>query len=130
MIHSSGVDIIEAKRIKDLVDKHGKKFLKRIFLPGEIKYCDSRKNKYEHYAARFAAKEAVMKTLAAGIDTIGFKEIEVLRGSKGDVMIRLAGKARERSDSLGISHIHISLSHTATYAVAFAIAEIEEKKKF
>ena len=130
MIHSSGVDIIEVKRIKDMVDKHGKKFLQRIFSDGEIRYCDSRKNKYEHYAARFAAKEAVMKTLGAGIGTIGFKEIEVLRGAKGDVLVQLGGKARERSDNLGISHIHISLSHTATYAVALAIAEIEEKKKF
>ena len=130
MIHSCGVDIVEVKRIKDMAEKHGNKFLRKIFSPAEMTYCDSRKNKYEHYAARFAAKEAVMKTLAAGVDTVGFKEIEVVRDERGDVQVQLKGKARERSDNMSISRIHISLSHTEDHAVAMAIAETHAKRKF
>ena len=130
MIFSNGVDIVEVSRIKELAQKHGKKFLQRIFTPREIKYCDGRKNMFEHYAARFAAKEAVMKTLRAGLDSISLKEIEVVRSPRGDVGTRLFGKAGERADDLGISNIHLSISHTEHYAVAFAIAETEEHKKF
>ena len=130
MIYSCGVDIVEVKRIKEMAEKHGKKFLQKIFSSGEIRYCDSRKNKYEHYAVRFAAKEAVMKSLAAGAGNVGFKEIEVARTDIGDVLVQLKGKARERADNMSISRIHISLSHTENYAVALAIAETEPKKKF
>ena len=128
MILSNGVDIVEVGRIREMAEKHGDKFLERIFTPGEIKYCDARKYKHEHYAARFAAKEAVMKALYSGLGSVGLKEIEVVRAPQGNVRVRLAGRARERSDSLGISNIHVSISHTRELAIAFAVAETEERK--
>ena len=74
MIVSTGIDIVEVERIKEMGEKHGDKFLKRSFTPREIKYCAARKYKYEHFAARFAAKEAVMKTLRAGLGSVGLNE--------------------------------------------------------
>ena len=129
MIVSTGIDIVEVERIKEMGEKHGDKFLKRSFTPREIKYCAARKYKYEHFAARFAAKEAVMKTLRAGLGSVGLKEVEVVRLPLGNVRARLSGKARERAESLHISRIHISISHTKTYAVAIAVAEAEDHKK-
>jgi holo-[acyl-carrier protein] synthase len=129
MIASTGVDLVEVARVKDMAEKHGDKFLKRVFTPREITYCSKRKYKYEHFAARFAAKEAVMKTLEVGLGSVGLKEIEVVRSPRGNVRVRLAGKARERADALDISAVLISMSHTRDHAIAVAVAETERSAK-
>jgi len=129
MIVSTGIDIVKVERIKEMAEKHADKFLKRIFTAREIEYCAARKYKYEHYAARFAGKEAAMKALGVGLGSVGMKEVEVVRRPRGSVHVRLTGKARERAEGLGVSKLHLSLSHTKDYAVAVVIAEAEDHKK-
>jgi holo-[acyl-carrier protein] synthase len=130
MIVSTGVDIVEVSRIKEMTEKHADRFLKRIFTAREITYCRARKYKYEHFAARFAAKEAAMKALGVGLGSVALREIEVVRMPRGDVRLQLVGKALEKADGLGIAQFHLSLSHTRDYAVAVVIGEKEERKKF
>ena len=125
MIVAIGTDMIEVARIRRAVDhpRTGERFRTRVFTAGEIEYC-LRRNRYaESFAARFAAKEAVMKALGRGFQGgIGWREIEVLRGT-GRPAIRLHGKAARLAEELGITRWHLSLTHTAEQALAWVIAE-------
>lgn len=107
-----GIDIIETKRIKKLIKN--KKFLNRVFSDEEIKYCESKKNKEQHYSARFAAKEAVWKALA-GKYSIPLKNIIIKNIQNGKPEVILKDKR------LSKLKIEVSLSHTKEYAVAVAI---------
>jgi len=99
-------------------------FREKIFSPGEISYCESKKNKYQHYAARFSAKEAFMKALGTGWrDGIRFVEIEVIHDPLGKPLIRLSGKAKEIAEQEGISTFHITISHIKEIATATVIIE-------
>jgi holo-[acyl-carrier protein] synthase len=120
---SVGTDIIECDRISQMLDKHGQTFLDRVFTRGEIAYCQQRKMAYQHYAARWAAKEAVMKALGTGWSQ-GIQWIDVEMGNipGGRPFIRLHGQAAAIGNRLGIDEILISVSHTKLYAVAFATA--------
>ncbi len=123
MIFGIGTDIIEVDRIRDAVDKYGKRFRDRIFTEQEQEYCESfHDNKYLHYAARFAAKESFSKAIGTGL-TKGFKfsEVEVRNESNGKPLVKLYGDTAEK---YGAYIIHISLSHTAGNAVAYIILEI------
>ena len=125
MIIAVGVDVIEVARIKQAVDhpEWGERFRVRVYTPDEIAYCLERRRYAESFAARFAAKEAVMKALGRGFgDGIGWREIEVVRGS-GQPAIVLHGQARALAAALGISRWHLSLTHTARTATAYVIAE-------
>jgi len=122
MIIGIGTDIIEVSRIAKLVDKYGDKFLKRIYTPTEIDYCESfTANKYLHYAARFASKEAFSKAIGTGI-TEGFKfnEVGVVNEENGKPNIELRGSLAEK---WGSYKTHITLSHTVDNAVAFLVME-------
>lgn len=124
MIIGTGVDIIEVARIDRLLEKHSPRFEEKIFTPDEILYCKSKAKPGIHFAARFAAKEAVMKCLGTGMDKgIAFNEIEVTHEPSGQPTIKLHGKGKEQSARLNIKTIHISLSHENKYAIAQAIAE-------
>ena len=117
-----GTDIVEVARLKRLADKHGQAFLDRVFTPDERAYCDSRKRRWEHYAVRFAAKEAVGKALGTGLGAdAGLKEIEIRREITGPPAVQLSGAARETADKLGIREVLLSLSHTDQFALAFVI---------
>lgn len=119
-----GVDMIEVKRIKDSIDRYGKGFVEKIFTPEEINYCESRKNqKFQSYAARFAAKEAVSKALGTGISNgVTLKSIEVLAsGTAGKPNIVFHGGAKELFVKMGGISADISLTHTKDYATAFAV---------
>lgn len=114
-----GTDIIEINRIKDSIEKHGQNFLKTIYTKNEIEYCESRKlQKYQHYAARFAAKEAIYKAISDKIEIpkkwTGF---EVLRKENGRPYVKLIPKMDE------IKNIDISLSHCKEYAIANVVVE-------
>lgn len=126
MVIGIGIDIIDVERIRRAVDdaKTGQRFRARVFTVEEIAYCERRRHGYaESFAARFAAKEAVMKALGRGFgDGIGWQEIEVVRDS-GPPRLRLAGVAAARGAELGITRWHLSLTHTATQAMAYVIAE-------
>ena len=126
MIIGIGIDVIDVDRIRRAIDdpKTGSRFRARVFTEAEIAYCAGRTHGYaESFAARFAAKEAVMKVLQRGFgDGVAWREIEVLRDD-GPPSLRLTGYAATRSQQLGITRWHLSLTHTATIAVAYAIAE-------
>ena len=118
-----GTDITEIERVERLVKKHGDFFLHRVFTPAEARYCGSARSSGERYAARWAAKEAVMKALGTGwSQEVGWTEIEVLRDGAGRPSLSLTGGALKRAEALGITDWQISLSHCKTHAVAFVTA--------
>lgn len=122
MIAGIGVDIVEISRIKNAITRWKDSFLRRIFTENEIKYSKSKKFSYQHLAARFAAKEAVLKAIGdSSIQRIEWHEVEVLNDEFGKPMIYLSGEAKKIKDREKISDILISMSHTREYAVANAI---------
>jgi holo-[acyl-carrier protein] synthase len=120
---SIGTDIIECSRISQMMEKHGAVFLQRVFTRGEIDYCSDKKMAYQHFAGRWAAKEAVLKTLGTGwAQGVQWTDVEVVRQPTGVPTIELRGRALEVANELGICRVLISISHTKEYAVAFATA--------
>ncbi len=121
---SVGVDIIEIGRIAETVKRFGDRFLQRIYTPGEIAYCRGRA---PQLAARFAAKEAVMKALGTGTRGVGWREVEVTRKRTGEPGIELHGRAAQRAELLGIDRIAISISHSREYAVASVVSRVPQR---
>ena len=115
-----GVDLIETERIERAIQKSGDRFLKRVFTPGEIRYCNGR---IPSLAARWAAKEAMGKAFGTGIGPMAFKEIEITCDERGKPGIILHGQAIAIANQLGFTNIAVSLSHTQAYAVAFIVVE-------
>ena len=125
MIYGIGTDIIEVSRIHAVMEKDIG-FREKIFTSGEIAYCETKRHKYENYAARFSAKEAFMKAIGTGWRFgIRFADIEVYHDEFGKPLIRLHGKAGELEKIEGISKIHVSLSHVKEIATAIVIVEKE-----
>ncbi len=118
-----GVDMVEIQRIKDSIDKFGESFLRRVFTQSEINYCESKKERrYESYAARFAAKEAVSKALGTGIaQGVSLKCIELFMSREGKPKVVLYEMARQKYIDIGGTSIDISLTHIRDYAAAFAV---------
>ena len=119
---SVGVDIIEIKRIRQVFQRHGERFLRRVYTEAEIAYCRGR---VPELAARFAAKEAVSKALGTGIVGRGgifWREVEVLPDARGKPLVHLHGRAQDRAEALGLKEFAISLSHSREYALAFVVA--------
>jgi holo-[acyl-carrier protein] synthase len=124
MIVGTGIDIAEVPRIREAIERHGERFLKRIFTEGEIQYCESKANRVERYAARFAAKEAGMKAIGTGWNHgVRWRDIEVARKPGGRPTLQLHGKAAEFAAKLGATNIALSLTHTAEQAIAQVILE-------
>ena len=117
-----GIDVIEVERIEDAVEEFGERFLERIFTEGERAYCGRQKRPELHYAARWAAKEAVSKAFGTGIGAeLSWTEIEVVRRDSGEPTLILTGKAREFAESKGVGEVKISLTHAKHYAAANAV---------
>lgn len=120
-----GTDIIEIERIKESIESMQDAFLNKIFTSNEINYCESRRNmKYQHYAARFAAKEAIFKAISSELQDkfeISWKDVEVLNDEMGRPKIYFIDKLMEK-----LTNIDISLSHCKEYAVANVVASWEE----
>jgi holo-[acyl-carrier protein] synthase len=114
-----GVDIIEINRIEKVVKRWGKTFLERVFTPAELKLYGNTAS----LAARFAAKEAVLKAIGACDKGISWQDIEILAEDSGKPLVNLTGKANFEADAAAIYQINISLSHSKDYAVAFVIGE-------
>jgi holo-[acyl-carrier protein] synthase len=126
LISGTGIDIIEVHRIQTVMERDIG-FREKIFTSGEIIYCETKKNKYQHYAARFSAKEAFLKAIGTGWRFgIRFADIDVYHDDFGKPLIRLTGKAEELALRDGISKIHVSLSHLKEMATAVVIVEKEE----
>jgi len=118
LIVGIGVDIVDVDRIQDIAERH-KGFVEKIFAPEEIKYCQSYSNPFPHYAARFAAKEAVFKALGSGWSRgLKWSEIRVVSGVDRKPAIQLSGATNRLAESLGVQHIQVSLSHTGAVAIA------------
>lgn len=124
MIVGMGVDIVETARIQETVERHGERFLRRVFTPKEIAYCQRQRNRYERFAARFAAKEAAMKALGTGWRWgVTWQDFEIANQPGGKPCLLLSGRALEFYRSLGGSRILVSLTHTAAYGVAQVVIE-------
>ncbi len=121
MIRGIGVDLCDTKRIRRLVDKDGRSFIEKVFSEVEQQYCDRRADRAVCYAARFAAKEALFKATGRGMRE-GFKwtDVQVVNDQLGRPEIRLSGGT---ADFVGDARIHLSLSHTEEYAIAYVIIE-------
>ena len=119
-----GVDIIETTRIEHSLERFGERFLHRVFTQGEIDYCRSMKYPARHFAARFAAKEAVSKAFGTGIGkSMGWKDIDIHREGSGQPFIVLEGAAKIFAAERKVSAVWVSLSHTDHYAAATAVIE-------
>ncbi len=117
-----GIDIIECERIKEVWDRHGDRFLRRVFTPREIEYCLAKKNPLPHLAGRFAAKEAVLKVLGTGWrGSIAWTDVEVTRAPSGQPSILLTGHSACIAGQMGIQTIQVSITHTRVYAAASAL---------
>ncbi len=124
MIVGTGVDISEVARIQASIERFGERFLRRVFTEDEIKYCDSKANRAERYAARFAAKEAGMKAIGTGLRYgITWHDVEVTRLPSGRPTIAFHGVAAQYAEKLSARRAHLSLSHTKEHAIAFVILE-------
>ncbi|RIK79271.1 MAG: holo-[acyl-carrier-protein] synthase [Planctomycetota bacterium] len=119
-----GTDVIECLRIAQMIERHGELFVQRVYTEHEIAYCSTKKAATQHYAGRWAAKEAVLKALGTGwVRGISWRDVEIRHKPGGAPTVILRGGAREVFDRAGIAEMHISISHCRTHAVAFAIAE-------
>jgi holo-[acyl-carrier protein] synthase len=117
-----GIDVVENHRIAEAIQRHGERFLERIFHPGEAEYCRSMRNPYPHYAARFAAKEAVSKAFGTGFaGQVTWRDIEIRRKASGEPFVVLHDGAAALAGRLGVHTVLVSLSHSEEYAVANAL---------
>lgn len=117
-VSAVGVDIIEIDRIEAALAKFGERFLRRVYTKLEVAACRGRVNEL---AARFSAKEAVMKALGTGARGVAWREIEVLPNHRGKPLVYLHGRALERAQKIGLRDVDISLSHSRDFAVAFVV---------
>ena len=124
MITGIGTDLIEIVRIQRAIEKNPH-FMERVYTANEIAYCRRKKNTWQSFAARFAAKEAVSKALGTGIGPVGLMEIEILNAENGQPKVVLHGKALQLAADRNIQRVHISLSHSEAYAMATAVLEGE-----
>ncbi len=124
MIVGTGIDIAEVPRIGAAIERFGDRFLRRVFTADEIRYCESKANRIERYAARFAAKEAALKAIGTGWKGgVAWVEVEVRREPGGRPTIAFHGKAGEFAARLGVKRAALSLSHTTDQAIAAVILE-------
>lgn len=124
MIVGVGLDIAEIDRIGAAIARHGAPFLERIYTTREVSYCENHKNKFERYAARFAAKEAAMKALGTGWrGGVRWRDIEVVRQASGKPTLDLEGAARRFANDLGVKNISLTITHSGNLALAQVIFE-------
>jgi holo-[acyl-carrier protein] synthase len=124
VILGTGVDLAEVARIRASIERYGERFIRRVFTERETAYAERKANRYERYAARFAAKEAGMKALGTGWSGgIRWQDLEVTNLPSGRPTLELHGVAREVADRLGVQAIHLSLTHTSEQAIAWVLLE-------
>jgi holo-[acyl-carrier protein] synthase len=118
-----GTDIVECLRIGRMVEQHGELFLTRVYTPREIRYCQNRKHATEHFAGRWAAKEAILKCLGTGWRRgMCWTDLEIRNDGQGKPRVVLRGAARDQAEQMQISELLITISHCRAYATASAIA--------
>ncbi len=124
MIVGVGVDLAEVQRIRSSFERFGERFRDRIFTPLEIAYCERKANKFERYAARFAAKEAGMKAIGTGMRRgVRWIDFEVMNLPSGKPTLRFHGVAAQFAEKLGVNNVALSLTHTSETSLAHVILE-------
>jgi holo-[acyl-carrier protein] synthase len=124
MIVGTGIDVTEVPRVAAAIERFGERFLRRVYTPREIAYCQSKKNALERFAARFAAKEAAMKAIGTGLrQGVTWHDVEVGHEHGGRPTILFTGRAAEFARRLGTKRVHLSLTHTEQTAIASVILE-------
>ncbi len=120
--YAVGIDIVELQRVAAALERHGPRFIDRLFTPIEAAICRGRPREF---AARFAAKEAVMKALGTGARGVAWREIEVLLNRRGKPLVYLHGRAQQRAKEIGLDGLDLSMSHSRQYAIAFVVASAD-----
>jgi holo-[acyl-carrier protein] synthase len=119
-----GTDLAEVNRIRDAIERHGRRFIERVYTAGEIAYVERKANRYERYAARFAAKEAAMKAIGTGWrHGVRWRDFEVANLPSGKPTLTFHGVAAQFATRLGVKTVSLSLTHTALQAMAVLILE-------
>ncbi|MHC4215307.1 MAG: holo-ACP synthase [Planctomycetota bacterium] len=122
-IIAHGIDLVDRPRIKQMVQRHGQRFLNRVYTTKEQQYAESHRDNIEKLAGRFAAKEAVLKLMGTGwVGKIAWTDIEVVNNSAGQPEVTITGEVKRIAEKLGIDQISVSITHTANFAIASAIA--------
>jgi len=122
-IIAHGIDLVDCPRIEQMIERHGRRFIDRVFTAAEQAYADSNKDSVEKLAGRFAAKEAILKLMGTGWrGKIAWTDIEVVNNALGQPEVTLVGEVKIIADRLGIAHISVSITHTANFAIASAVA--------
>lgn len=128
-IVAHGIDLVDCPRIAEMVERHGGRFIHRVFTEAEQAYAKSTKNEIEKLAGRFAAKEAILKLMGTGWrGKIAWTDIEVVNNAMGQPEVTLTGEVKSIAEKLGISHVSVSITHTANFAIASAVALAEKGK--
>lgn len=121
-----GIDLVDFGRIEQMLSRHGERFLERVYTPRERADADAVKNRVEKLAGRFAAKEAIMKLVGTGWrDGVAWTDIEVVNNPLGQPIVALSGKVRELAEKMRLGPVTLSITHTANFAMASAVAAID-----
>ena len=124
MIYGIGTDLVEVNRIEKIIQRWGERFTEKVYSRNEIVYCTRKAYPAIHYAARFAAKESLLKSLGIGLGMgVSLKDIEVINDAKGNPQLKMNERIREVLDTHGITSVHISMTHTREHAHAVVILE-------
>ncbi|MHC2994322.1 MAG: holo-ACP synthase [Candidatus Atribacteria bacterium] len=123
MIIGCGIDLVSIKRIENIVRRWGDNLICRIFTPLEQEYCEKKGNKYQSYAGKFAAKEALLKALGLGLRGVNWREIEVINDNLGQPIIKISGRLKEITSNKKVDIYFLTISHTKEYALAEVILE-------
>ena len=136
-IIAHGIDLVDCPRIESMVKEHGYRFLDRVYTKAEQEYADAHKTRIEKLAGRFAAKEAILKLIGTGWrGKIAWTDIEIINNPMGQPMVKLSGEVKRIACGLGIGDISVSITHTANFVIASAVAlsescgKAEDKKVF
>jgi len=127
-IVAHGIDLVDCPRIEQMIKRHGERFLKRVFTATEQAYAEANKNRTDKLAGRFAAKEAILKLMGTGWrGKIAWTDIEIANNPSGQPEVTLSGEVKKLAERLGIEHISVSITHTANFAIASAVALSQKK---
>lgn len=129
-IIAHGIDLVDFPRLEALMERHGDRFLTRVFTQRELSDADAVRNRTEKLAGRFAAKEAVLKLIGTGWrGKIAWTDIEVVNNSAGQPQVNLTGEVKRIADEYGIEQVTLSITHTANFAIASAVALADTKNE-
>ena len=128
-IVAHGIDLVDFPRIEEMVNRHGERFLNKVFTATEQAYAEANKNGIEKLAGRFAAKEAILKLMGTGWrGKIAWTDIEIVNNPAGRPEVTLRGEVEKLAEELGIKHISVSITHTANFAIASAVALVQSNE--